>query len=98
MPIGAYTILRGKDGEILAGAKLSQLGARYGRIALVYTKPEARGNGYAGMAVAAIAQEIIAAGRMPMLYTDGDYPSSNRAYAKVGFIPVGELLKCQRSG
>ena len=61
---------------------------RKAAIAAVYTPPALRGRGYAGSVTAAVAEKIFAEGRKTAcLYTDLRNPASNRAYAKVGFVP-----------
>lgn len=61
------------------------------RIGMVFTNRADRGNGYAGMIIYELCEEIINAGKTPMLYVDADYVASNRAYQKIGFEPVGDL-------
>jgi len=59
-------------------------------IAGVYTPAALRGRGYAGSVTAAVVDRIYAGGRtVACLYTNLEYPSSNRCYAKIGFRPVG---------
>lgn len=60
------------------------------RINLVYTPPELRGNGYASALVAAVSQEILDQGHIPILYTDLANPTSNKIYAAVGFEKIEE--------
>lgn len=55
----------------------------------VYTPPEQRGRGYAGALVADLSRRLVAEGASYVaLYTDLDNPTSNRLYARIGFVPV----------
>lgn len=69
---------RGDEGEI-------------GKVALVYTRPEARRQGYALHLVHRITESILSDGKRPVLYTDADYPASNACYRKIGYQEVGSL-------
>lgn len=84
-------------GEIASFASIMHRTAIHGRINTVYTYPHLRGKGYAGAVVAVCCKLLLAEGRIPLLYTDALYPSSNRAYQKVGFMPVGELFTVERN-
>lgn len=85
-------------GEPAACAYIAQRTERLTRINTVYTFPHLRGHGYAGAAVASLCEKTLTEGRTPMLYTDADYPSSNRAYQKVGFVPAGALCQIELGG
>jgi predicted GNAT family acetyltransferase len=59
----------------------------------VYTPPEYRGRGYASMVVAAYSQEVLDSGKeYCCLYTDGDNPTSNSIYARIGYVPIRDDL------
>jgi predicted GNAT family acetyltransferase len=65
--------------------------ARVGRIGPVYTPPEYRRRGYAGMAVAELSRRALAGGaRASMLFTDLANPTSNKIYAEVGYQRIGD--------
>ena len=87
-----FIIWRTKNHELAAFASAQHRTDQHARINMVYTYPHLRGNGYAGAAVAHLCAGIISEGLTPMLYTDAMYFSSNRAYQKVGFTPVGEVV------
>lgn len=56
------------------------------RIGPVYTPPDGRRHGYAGMAVAEVSRLVLAAGAHTcMLFTDLANPTSNKIYAEVGY-------------
>jgi len=61
-------------------------------ITYVYTIPEFRGQGLAGLVVCRISQEILNSGKKKVtLFTDLANPISNHLYAKIGFKPVLDL-------
>ena len=61
------------------------------RIGPVYTPPERRRRGYAGMAVAEVSRRLLARdAHSCMLFTDLDNPTSNKIYAEVGYRRFGD--------
>ena len=64
-----------------------------------YTYPNARGRGYAANLVYAVTKELLDKGLTPLLYTDYNYPASNKAYKNVGYIDTGVLINfsCSKS-
>lgn len=55
----------------------------------VYTPPALRGRGYAANYTAAVSRLMLDAGwAYCALFTDLDYPASNRVYQKIGYRPV----------
>ncbi len=89
-------VWREPGGEAASLARLAFRSPRHGRIGPVVTAERFRGKGYAGAVLAALCEVILSESLTPMLYTDAEYPSSNRAYQKVGFIPVGELWRVKK--
>jgi len=83
------------EGRIVSMAQIADRHRGAARINSVGTREDARGRGYAGMLVGALCQRLLSQGLTPMLYADADYPSSNRAYRKIGFEAVGELIEYQ---
>ncbi|MEM1164969.1 MAG: GNAT family N-acetyltransferase [Planctomycetota bacterium] len=63
------------------------------RVQLVYTPPELRGRGYAGLCTAVLTQELLDRGLRVVLYTDLGNPVSNALYAKLGYRSVSEALE-----
>jgi GNAT superfamily N-acetyltransferase len=61
----------------------------------VYTPPDLRGRGYASAVTAAASADILAAGAVPVLYTDLANPTSNRIYQALGYRPVDDRLHLQ---
>ena len=65
-------------------------GERMG-LSLVYTPPEKRRQGYAASLVHDVTHAILAQHRLPVIYTDADYPPSNACYAQIGYVCCGAL-------
>lgn len=63
----------------------------YVKVSQCYTVLEERGKGYAAQMIYEICKDIIADGKIPMLYADADYASSNRCYQKIGFECKGKI-------
>jgi GNAT superfamily N-acetyltransferase len=83
-----------EDGARVAFAGWSTAGADDARIAPVYTEPAARRRGYAGALVAALARELLGAGRRTLfLLTDVANPTSNALYARIGFRPLSDTYR-----
>jgi len=58
----------------------------------VFTPPEYRGKGYASNCVARLSQCLLKEGyRYCTLFTDLDFPTSNRIYRRMGYEPVVEF-------
>ena len=63
------------------------------RVGYVYTPPEERGRGYATGLVAELTREALASGRRSaFLYTDLANPTSNAIYARIGYVPVRDVV------
>lgn len=61
------------------------------RVSYVYTPPDLRGRGYASALVAALSEQLLAAGnRCCFLFTDLANPTSNAIYQQIGYQPVGD--------
>lgn len=60
----------------------------------VYTPPELRGRGYASVCVAALSQLMLDSGKaFCNLFTDLDYPTSNKIYQQIGYRPVADFAE-----
>ena len=55
------------------------------KVWLVYTPEEERGKGYAAKLVHEITKMILDKWYVPVLYTDQNYPNSNKVYANAGY-------------
>lgn len=62
------------------------------RVGYVYTPPGERGRGYATAATAALSRRLLDAGRFCVLFTDLANPVSNRIYARLGYVPVCDVV------
>ena len=58
----------------------------------VYTPPEERGKGYAANLIYTITNKLLDKGLIPLLYTDYNYPPSNKAYINAGYIDTRILI------
>lgn len=65
---------------------------KFARINHVYTPVESRCKGYAKNLIYVLTQKAIDEGFTPVLYTDYNYPASNKAYKAVGYIDTGVLI------
>lgn len=61
-------------------------------ISHVYTRPQARRQGFAANLVHALTRALLEKGFSPVLYTDADYAASNACYTGIGYEKVGELV------
>ncbi|MBW3589374.1 MAG: GNAT family N-acetyltransferase, partial [Actinobacteria bacterium] len=78
-----------EDGEPVSMAVHSGPTPNGLRVAIVYTPPDKRRNGYASACVAAVSQVILDSGRtFCFLYTDLANPTSNHIYMEIGYEPV----------
>jgi len=58
----------------------------------VFTPPRFRGKGYGTKVVAALSTHLLNQGyKFCTLFTDMDYPTSNKIYTKIGYEPKGEF-------
>lgn len=67
-------------------------------VGMVYTPQEERGNGYALHCVKKLSEYIFMQGYSRCgLFTDKDYPISNKIYQKIGYEPVCDFLDVEFS-
>lgn len=67
-------------------------------VGMVYTPQEERGNGYALNCVKKLSEYIVTQGYSRCgLFTDKDYPISNKIYQKIGYEPVCDFLDVEFS-
>lgn len=62
------------------------------RVGPVYTPPENRNRGYAGAIVSETSDQILSAGKRPILYTQLHNPTSNSIYRRIGYTAVAESV------
>jgi GNAT superfamily N-acetyltransferase len=66
----------------------------YVSVGPVYTPPTARGRGFATSLVAEMSAEALAQGRRGCtLFTDLANPISNRIYARIGYVQIGQITR-----
>ena len=72
---------------------------QFARINHVYTPVEERCKGYAKNLIYVLTNKALDDGFIPVLYTDYNYPASNKAYKSVGYEDVGVLISfsCENS-
>ena len=64
----------------------------FARINFVYTPEEERCKSYAKNIIYALTKKVLDEKLLPVLYTDFNYPASNKAYMAVGYQPCGILI------
>ena len=77
---------RDEDGQIASIARLNYDDDKIARIDMVFTNRGKRCQGFAGMLTYILSKMALESGKLPMLYTDDEYPASNKAYQNVGFV------------
>ncbi len=68
-------------------------GALVTRIGPVFTPDDLRGRGYGAAVTAHLSDELVREGSRVMLHADANYEVSNRAYQKIGFRPLRQLVQ-----
>jgi uncharacterized protein len=81
------------DGGLRAMASLTAPAAGVVRVSSVYTPPGDRRRGYGAAVTAAVSRAALAAGTVPVLYTQLVNPTSNAVYRRLGYEPVLEALR-----
>jgi predicted GNAT family acetyltransferase len=82
------------DGQAVAMAAVTDAHGGVSRVQLVFTPPQHRKQGFASACVAAITTgELANPGRLCMLYTDVENPTSNKIYQEVGYRRVGDTVQ-----
>ncbi|MBT8338367.1 MAG: GNAT family N-acetyltransferase [Gemmatimonadetes bacterium] len=81
------------DGRVVSMAARAGMTSTSVRVGYVYTPPDERGKGYATALVADLTREVLASGRRSaFLYTDLANPTSNAIYARIGYVPVCDVV------
>ena len=62
------------------------------KIKSVYTPTEERGKAYAANLIHDLTSKLLSDGLVPLLYTDYNYPASNKAYINAGYEDTGILI------
>ena len=80
--------------QAVAMAAITAAHGGFSRVHLVFTRPQSRKQGFASAYVAAITtRELANRGRLCMLYTDLENPTSNKIYQEVGYRRVGDTVQ-----
>lgn len=87
-----YFVWLDESGEIVSGVTVNYVG-KFANIATLYTPKEHRRQGYAMNLICCVADMLIGEGYTPMLYTYSDNTAAIECYKKLGFYPVGRLIK-----
>lgn len=82
---------KNQEGKIVCIANFQVLGD-IARIGHVFTLEEERGKGYAANLIHDLTEKLLSEGLKPMLYTDYNYPASNKAYINAGYEDNGFLI------
>ncbi|TSD46726.1 GNAT family N-acetyltransferase [Rhodococcus sp. KBS0724] len=76
------------DGQVVFKAEVGSVSSRCGQIQGVWVNPEFRGRGYGVTGTAAVAESIMATGRVASLYVNSFNTVARSTYARVGFRQV----------
>lgn len=87
-----FYVLRNANDKIVCMARFTIYKDRTGKVWLVYTPDEERGKWYAAKLVHELTKMILEKWYVPVLYTDKNYPNSNKAYANAGYEDGGSLV------
>ena len=87
-----FYVLRNKDNKIVSMAHYRINQNWTGKVWLVYTTDEERWKWYAAKLVHELTKMLLEKGYIPLLYTDQNYPNSNKAYANAGYENGGTLI------
>ncbi|RVW03839.1 GNAT family N-acetyltransferase [Rhodococcus xishaensis] len=79
---------RFEDGQVVYKAEVGSMSAAVGQIQGVWVDPARRGEGLGAAGTAAVAQAVMARGRVASLYVNSYNERARRAYARVGFSQV----------
>ena len=94
-----FYVLRNSNKKIVSIAHYDVSENKIAKVGLVYTPVEERGKGYASKIVHDLTAILLENGLIPVLYTDQNYPNSNKAYANSGYENGGVLVNfsCDRT-
>lgn len=77
-----------EDGQVVFKAEVGSMSARCGQIQGVWVNPEFRGQGFGVTGTAAVAESIMATGRIASLYVNSFNTIARSTYSRVGFRQV----------
>lgn len=85
---GGRAWARIEDGQVLFKAEVGSMSSRCGQIQGVWVDPAHRGRGLGATGTAAVAQSIMASGRIASLYVNSFNTVARSTYSRVGFRQV----------
>ncbi len=88
-----YLVWRDTNNKIVTTCRMAET-ENHARAGHVMTLPEERGKSYAKMLLHYLTKQILDMGKMPVLYTNFDYESSNICYSKVGYTLDCVIVQC----
>lgn len=86
-----FYIWKNDDGKIVCMANYSEVDGQ-AKLSHVYTPIDERGKGYAANLIYNMTNDLLKKGLVPLLYTDYNYPPSNKAYINAGYDDTGILI------
>lgn len=81
------------DGVPVASTVVNGPAAGVSRVGYVYTPPQHRQQRYASSLVSFVSRDVLDGGSRCILYTQLENPTSNAIYQRLGYRPVGELVR-----
>lgn len=87
-----FYVLRNPSNKIVCMAHYTIYTDWTGKVGLVYTPDEERGKWYAAKLVHELTKMLLDLWYIPILYTDQNYPNSNKAYANTWYLNCGTLV------
>lgn len=86
-----FYIWRNEKGKIVSMVSYN-VADDQAKLSHVYTPTEERGKGYAANIIYNVTNKLLELGLVPLLYTDYNYPPSNKAYINAGYEDTGILI------
>lgn len=86
-----FYIWRNNEGKIVCMAEYIVIDSS-AKIKSVYTPVEERKKAYAANLIHDLTAKLLSEGLVPLLYTDYNYPASNKAYINAGYEDTGILI------
>lgn len=86
-----FYVWRNANGKIVCMVDYKVIDGQ-AKLSHVYTPDEERGKGYAANLIHDLTAILLSQGLVPLLYTDYNYPASNKAYINAGYEVMGVLI------
>ena len=91
MKSNTFNVWRNANGKIVCMAEYTVIDSS-AKIKSVYTPVEERRKAYAANLIHDLTAKLLSEGLVPLLYTDYNYPASNKAYINAGYEDRGILI------